>query len=168
MQFILYISTLASLLLASTTAAPVTQAISKYKWHITTFQFSRGQFQYDYNFTISAPTSDTSPGFQAQCSGAAQSGFQACEVLFTEPEEISTAILARVKIVQDPKNANDNIPRVVVQEKWRGGNGCEYQLTGGYDKRGFNQPVGSDKGLRFSIVPGHERVVCLTGGWVGY
>lgn len=65
-----------------------------------------------------------------------------------------------MKIVQDPKNPNDNIPRVVVRETWRGGEGCEYSLAGGYDKRGFNQPVGSDRGSKFAIVPGREKVAC--------
>ena len=147
-------------LLTSAIAAPVADSTSQYEWTVTKFQFSRGQEEYDYSFSVSGPQDGTVPGFSATCSGAAQRGFQASSVVQIGTSSSVPTFLAKVKIVQDPSDPNDNIPRVVVRETWEDSEGCEYQLTGHFDKSGFNQPVGSKKGSKFVIIPAHAKAVC--------
>ena len=160
MHAITVAAALASLLLPATMAAPVVDSTAQYEWNVTKWQFSRGQSEYDYSFSVTGPQDGTVPGFSATCSGAAQSGFQACSILPVGTASSVPTVLAKVKIVQDPNNPNDNIPRVVVRETWQDKNGCDYIQTGGTDKRGFNQPVGSKKGSKFVIIPEHAKAVC--------
>jgi hypothetical protein len=160
MHAIALAAALAGLLLPAAMAAPVVDGTAQYEWTVTKFQFSRGQEEYDYSFSVSGPQDGTVPGFTASCSGPAQNGFQPCSILPVGGHSSVPTVLANVKIVQDPSNPDDNIPRVVVRETWSDKKGCSYQQTGHYDKSGFNQPVGSKKGSRFIIIPGHAKAVC--------
>jgi len=160
MHAITIAAALAGLVLPATMAAPVVDSTTQYEWTVTKWQFSRGESEYDYSFSVSGPQDGSVPGFSATCSGAAQSGFQACSILPVGTASSVPTVLAKVKIVQDPSDPNDNIPRVVVRETWEDNNGCDYTQTGHFDKSGFNQPVGSKKGSKFVIIPGHAKAVC--------
>lgn len=102
-------------------AAPTPEAnlvARAYGWPVKKWQFSRGSDAYDYSFTVSGKKSELAPAFTATCTGQAQKPFAAC-TLSAEPTDGSTfAVSAKVKIVTDPENPNDSIPRVIVREKY--------------------------------------------------
>ena len=112
------------LALAFAFSSLLTSALGAGTWQVRKWQFSRGQAAYEYSFSISGREQGGRlvkiPGFTATCSGQAGQQLAACTVsssTATAPEELY-GVSARVKIVVDPENENDSIPRVFVNEKW--------------------------------------------------
>ena len=85
MQY-LTIAAALSALLAPALAAPVASASTSdgYVWSVSKFQFSRGQSEYDYSFTVSGPQDGKTPGFTATCTSA-----QSCQRVATPPSRRS-------------------------------------------------------------------------------
>lgn len=138
-----------SSLLGSALAVPL-EARGGYHWSVTQWSFSRGEDSYDYSFMVSGPASKQAPGFVATCSGETQQGgYKQCSILPPGPQKNIPNIYAKVKVVTDPNDPNDSIPRVFVKETWNR-KGCEYTQIGQSDA---TENSGSTSGSKFSIYP---------------
>ena len=98
--------------------SPASSATEDYHWSVSKWQFSRGSDAYDYSLTVTGDQDGKTPGFTATCSGEAGEGFEECSILPVGGHSAIPTILAKVKIVADPSDPNDNIPRVFVRETY--------------------------------------------------
>ena len=94
-----------------------------YAWNATQVDIGHAQTAYTYDFHVSGPQggpSPNTPSFKAVCSGTNKGGHKACEVNSFNGK-FKPKVSAEMRIVKDPKDANDNVPKLFVRMQYNKG-----------------------------------------------
>jgi hypothetical protein len=144
----------AATLLGSTLAVPAAEA-SKPCWSVTKWNSCGGRAN-DYSFTVKGAANGDTPAFTANCEGAANEDYAECTVLSRNGAAVPE-VYAKVPIVTDPKDPNDNIPEVFVQTEYTNDEGCRFESTGHHYA---TTNCESTSGRKFPILNVQDTAVC--------